>query len=397
MKRTRRVLIATTWEEPGQLIGIWRVAQRAGWSIRQVGPLDARAVAEWKPDGIICQLYHNNPELVEAVFEAKVPTVELHDYIADMKVPRVLVDPEEAGRMGAEHFLECGFRRFIHAGTSRARARWRCTAHGFERRLAGEGVRVERVDFDDPVFWRSLGVENESGLSWELCRQGSEAFARWIVQDSEPAAIFCEEPQIALDLVDAGTGAGLHIPEQFAVLMLRTLPHENELAQIPISNIAWDFIAQGACAAETLDLAMQGDSVPDVQWIPPLPVEIRESTDTIATSFYPAAMAMRHFRKHALEYSFTPQRAAEDLGISMKTLHRWFKNHAGRTPAAMIAERRLDHAVRLLRSRPLGLEEAAQQSGFTGALHLRRTMKRLIGVEPRTLKCVILDGPGFGA
>ena len=143
----------------------------------------------------------------------------------------------------------------------------------------------------------------------------------------------------------------------------------------------------------TKDRRVCGESAPDVQWIAPLPVDVRESTDTIATRFSPAAVAMKHFRQHALEYNFTPSRAAEELGISVATLHRWFKVHAGQTPAQMIEERRVNHALDLLQNTHVGLKEATTQSGFSEPRQLRRAIKRRLGVKPRSFQSLELNLP----
>jgi len=391
--KPKRVAVAMTWQEPQQMVGVMRYARHAGWSIRQKGPLDYAEVADWKPDGIIAQLYHNNPDMVNVVRAAAVPTVELHAYIPGMDVPRVMADINAAGSLAAGHFLACHFGRLIHAGMLRSSGRSSHTLSGFESRAAEAGVPVQRIDFTDASFWAERGVHTEGGLSWELCRRGAAALARWIVEDPEPAAIFCEEPQFALDMVDAAMDMGLLIPEQLAVLMLATQPHENELARIPVSCIRSDFETQGYLAAQTLDRMMHGETVPTLQWVPPLPVEPRESTDTIATRFLPAALAMKHFRQNALDYTFTPNRAAEELGVSLPTLHRWFKTYAGRTPAAMIEQRRAHHAMHLLQHERIAPEEAAARSGFSGLQQLRRALKRQLGVEPRTIRNLVLTPP----
>jgi len=389
----KRVLFLNSWEEPGQVLGIRRYAHDAGWSVRAEGSSHYQTAADWKPDGIICQLHPDTPQLVDAVRAARVPAVELHSYIPDMKTPRVMVDRTALGRMAAEHFLERKFKRLIHLGKSSWRKLMHHSASGFLECTAEAGTDALLIDFDDPAFWSTLGITISRELPWESTRLAAEALASWIVRNDEPAGVFCCWPQFALDLVDAGVDLELHIPGQFAVLMESEAPHESELARIPVSRILNDFETQGRLAAQTLNRMMHGESVPEEQWVPPLPMEVHESTDTVATRFLPAAVAMKHFRRHALEYDFNPVRAAEDLGVSLPTLHRWLKNFAGQTPGEMIEDRRVKHAMFLMQHQRIGMEDAARQSGFSELRQLRRAIKRRFGTELRTIRGFVLDPP----
>ena len=110
---------------------------------------------------------------------------------------------------------------------------------------------------------------------------------------------------------------------------------------------------------------------------------MRESTDTRATDFLPAALALKHVRQHALEYDFSVARAAGALGVSLPTLHRWFKTFATCTPAEMIEERRVTHALNLLQNARIDISEAARASGFSEPRQLRRAIKRRLGADPR--------------
>jgi len=315
------------------------------------------------------------------------PTVELSDYATGMEVPRVLVDYTAMGCAVAEHFLERNFRRLIHIGWAVARSRVGSVAHSLSEHADREGVPVQHIDFDVPDFWRTHGIRTTaSGLPWVSQRQGAEVLAEWLVRDKDPAAVFCGDPQFAVCLVDAGCDLGIHIPEQFALLTVPSYPHENELARIPISCIRRDCATQGHRAAESLDRLLRGEPVPEVQLVPPHPVDTLESTDTLSIPHLPAALAIKYFRDHALEYQFAMADAAAHLEVSLPTLHRWFKNYLERTPSAYIEERRIKRARYLFKHTRLSVEQVARQSGFTDHRQLRRAFCRRAGTTVQAFR-----------
>ncbi len=387
LTRTKKVLMAMTWEENGQGLGIMRYAQKAGWSVRVAGPLDHAVIAEWEPDGIISQLYRNNPELVKAVKQAGVPIVELAEFITSMKVPRILNDQHAVGCSAAGHLLERNFHRLADMGFSKIRNLPTSALYGFKERAEEGGITVETVDMDDYAFWTKLGLQTPpTGLRWELYTEGAAALARWLMRDDEPVAIFCYDSQFALTLVDVARRIGVSVPDQMAVITVATRTHENELADIPVTCVRYDYETQGYLAGATLHRMMRGEVVPDEQYVSPLPVEELESTDTLAVRHRPAAMALRLFRERAGNYRFSPEDAAEELGVSLRTLHRWFTGYAGRSPADYIEERRLCKAVHLLRTTRMNVEDAAKDSGFSDHRQLRRALRRRTSLTPNEVR-----------
>ncbi len=377
----KRVMVAMTWSTPGQELGMVQYARKAGWILRVVGPTDHQEIAAWGPSGLICQLHQDSAELVQAVGNARIPTVELNYYIPSMKTPRVMVDMEAMGHAAADHFLERNYRRLVHVSfASKARSP-RYSARGFREHAAAKGITAETIYLDLPDFWVEQGIGVSGGITHDVRTQAAETLIRWITSRNEPTGLFCDSTRFALDIVDCATELGVHVPEQIAMLIESLPPHENELGSVPLSFISWDFNEQGYLAAETLDLMFKGETVPDIQWIAPLPVKVNESSDAMAANHLPAAMALKYFRQHALEYNFNLEKAAETLNVSLSTLHRWFKEYIGMTPAQMIEDRRVKHALSLMSSSHISLEAAARQSGFSEARQLRRALKRRFDIK----------------
>jgi len=75
-------------------------------------------------------------------------------------------------------------------------------------------------------------------------------------------------------------------------------------------------------------------------------------------------------------------RLAEIAAMSPRTFNRRFKTETGMTPARYVTECRVDAARRLLEESPLPIKTVAEKSGFGDEERMRRTFRRLLGVNP---------------
>jgi transcriptional regulator GlxA family with amidase domain len=79
----------------------------------------------------------------------------------------------------------------------------------------------------------------------------------------------------------------------------------------------------------------------------------------------------------------TVERMASRAVMSQRTFARVFVAEMGVTPAHYLERIRLEHAVRMLETTGISLEEAARESGFTGCEQLRRAFQRHRGITPQ--------------
>lgn len=386
-KRKTRIAVALCWEMRGQIEGVVRYAYHAGWSVHVVNPMHSQELRRWRPDGIVCQLHEASHELVDAVKSAAVPTVDLYNFIPSLQAVRVRVDADAAGRLAAEHFLQRRFRRLVHVG----RRDWPSDNNyvaGFENCAQAEGADLLNVMIDDPPMVRKYNIwDRHFGRLGERYPKFIDDLAGKLMKDQRlPVGVFSQNALVGVDLVDALLARGARIPEQVAILTLWERPHENELAAVPLSYVQDDYVTQGYRAAETLDQMMQGKPVSPVQWIPPLPVVTLESTDTLAMTHLPTAMAMKQLREHAFDPGFAPKLAAERLGVAIRTMERWFDHHVGMSPANYLEIRRADRAVHLLNHTHLSFIQVAQMSGFSDRRQMNRALWRLHKCSPSDLR-----------
>lgn len=86
--------------------------------------------------------------------------------------------------------------------------------------------------------------------------------------------------------------------------------------------------------------------------------------------------------QHSLSGEITNERLAAQAGLSVEAFIRWFKAATGRTPAAFVAERRIQEACRRLTFSDDSIEQVAEAVGFANRHHFSRVFKLHAGCGP---------------
>ena len=77
---------------------------------------------------------------------------------------------------------------------------------------------------------------------------------------------------------------------------------------------------------------------------------------------------------------------AREVGMSYFHFSRAFKQSTGVTPTNYIAERRIEHAKKLMRETNSPISEIALRSGFSSQSHFTTCFRRVAGVTPRIFR-----------
>ena len=80
---------------------------------------------------------------------------------------------------------------------------------------------------------------------------------------------------------------------------------------------------------------------------------------------------------------------AKKVGMSYFHFSRAFKQALGMSPTNYIAERRIEHAKKLMQETSLPISEIALRSGFSSQSHFTTSFRRFSGVTPRSFRRVI--------
>ncbi len=139
------------------------------------------------------------------------------------------------------------------------------------------------------------------------------------------------------------------VPEEIAVLGVDNDQLICEFANPPLSSVIPDTHRTGLEAACLLDRMMNSGKV-DIERLltEPLGIQIRQSTDILATKDREAAMAMQYIRQHA-SHNIRIADVLRHVPLSRRVLESRFKKAFGRTPYEEIQRLRINRVCTLLR------------------------------------------------
>ena len=212
---------------------------------------------------------------------AEVPVV-LVDH-AHERLPSVVVDDVEGGRLATAHLVELGHQRIAFAGDTvdevhgASASTRRCV--GYQRALVDAGiapspelVKLRPHGQDAPVV-----VDDLLGL------------------DDPPTAIFAASDQQALAVIDRLRARGARVPEDVSVVGFDDV----ELARYAgLTTVAQPLEISGTRGAELLLSALDGAQAPEPSQHLPLKLVVRGTTAPPGTTFRPTKAAAGNAADH---------------------------------------------------------------------------------------------------
>lgn len=319
-------------------------------------------------NGIISR--HTTPDFAKQCRDLGIALVDLNDSPPIDGVPKIRPDNRGLGHLGAEHFLERGFRSFAFCGY--ANTGWATERRdGFLEalRLAGHSCEVYDIIYsEDPL------------PAWDARNLAS--LGVWLGRLPRPTAVLACNDYRAQQVIYAAQHVGLLIPEDVAVLGINNDHMRCDLSTPPLSSVATNGFQAGFHAAECLTQLMAGRPVEQMdQRIEGLGVIARQSTDVLAIEDKMVATALAFIRERAclgisvddvLKHAFT----------SRSLLEKRFRRYIGRSPQAEIRRVQVAKIRQLLVETDLPLKEIAEHTGFEHVEYLCVVFKRLMDEPP---------------
>ncbi|MFO8026669.1 MAG: substrate-binding domain-containing protein [Opitutales bacterium] len=374
----KRVLLLLGWLARSTEEGIVRYAREAGWSLN-LQTMRTGALPEPEGiDGVIALLggVGSRQDMIDYAGKLNVPIVDMHaDEAANVPAGRVLIDNRKIGRIAADHFQERGFTRCLYTCKSlldhSARDRWL----GFSGRLKEHGLEPKALEcFPDAASGRT-------GLS---SRQTVDRLRKGITEEEYPLAIFAENDDFAVLVLEACEKLDLRVPEEVAVLGCGNHALIVDFSPVPLSSIGQNFIDRAYRAAQLLDQMMAGGPIPEKpELIGPGAAVTRRSTDILAVNDLRVARALSFIRHNYADKQLDISSIAQYCGMSIRTLTRLFKKHLKRGVAEEIKEVRIRQACQILENSDRTFSEIAEKTGFSSLQHFRRNFQQTTGVSPR--------------
>ncbi|MGH9533707.1 MAG: XylR family transcriptional regulator [Terriglobales bacterium] len=370
----------------GLLRGILRYSRLHGpWSLVMApGHLDQMSSLGrgWQGQGMIGRV---RPEdLGRVARTAKVPLVasslsEALPPVSGDHYGEIRTDSASIASMGLAHLREAGFRRLAFVGFrdchwAQARelaflrlaeeAGLECTAH---RTPLANWMRK-------PHWMRSWQREQPLLVRWLAALfQGAPR---------RPLGVMACNDVCGREVLAACAAAGLHVPDDLAVVGVDNDEIICELANPPLSSVAMATEPCGYAAAGLLDRMMRGQPAPvRTVWVRPTHVVTRTSSDVMAQDDALVAGALGLIRERAREPLGVTE-VARGLGVSRRTLERRFLATVNRTVLEEITRCRIQRAKRLLQETDLPVYRLAAAAGFGSQKAFHRAFEREAGMTP---------------
>lgn len=363
------------------LLGMARYSRLHGpWSFH-ITPGDYKQVVpkmkQWGGSGIVARIA--DQRTANAVIEANLPTIAIGLTDEQMspgsplaRYSEISSDPVEVSRLAAEHLIERRITRFAYVGSD-DRGWSKRREKTFRTYLAKRGF--EPFLYQAPKLARDRVWEREQAI-----------LARWIGTLPTPVGVFACDDDRGREVLEACKLAGLHVPEDVAVVGVDNDEVFCELADPPLSSIALNAETAGYRAAALLDAMMRGRQFKRQHIVvEALGVVTRRSTDIVAVDDQDIAAALQFIRRqHGRGVSV--DRVAEEVAMSRRSLEKRFRDVIGRTILEEIQLTRLERAKQLLLETTHPISKVAELAGFGSAGYFIQFFQRQVGKTPRKFR-----------
>lgn len=324
-------------------------------------------LARWEGDGIIGRIA--DPAAAKLIRSIGLPLVDVLGGFRRPDIPLVHTDDGAVGHVAAEHLLERGFTHFGCYGPSHLI--W------MQQRRAAFEHTVTQAGGDCAHYEKHWLVEGASG--WDAAE---EQLSAWLAALPKPAGVFAANDQLGQRLLSAARRAGIHVPEELAVVGVDDDRATCEVCDPPLSSVQTDSEQQGYKAAQLLDALMAGEPPPpEPVLIQPRGVHTRQSTNILAIDDPLIADAVRFIREYACE-GIGVEDVLREVPLSRSVLQRRFRRLFDQTANEMIVEVRLKRAQQLLIETDLSIGKIAEMAGFRYQRYMGAIFRHKTGVTP---------------
>ncbi len=371
----RVILLIETSREFGRelLRGIARYSRLNGpWSFyREPGDLKSAIprLTNWNADGIIMR----NTVISQELLKLKLPTIlALHEKTRPPHLPAILTDASAIARLAAEHLLNRGLNQFAFCGFDKLI--WSNERKIFFRQILNDAGYKVHV-YKKPTDKKFDSWNNEQYHMTE-----------WLQQLPKPIGILACNDDRAQHVLEACKSAGLHVPEEVAVLGVDNDSIICAISDPPLSSIALNVEPAGYAAADLLSKLMNGEPMKGQEIIATAThVVKRQSTDVLSINDANLVNAIRFIKQNA-KNKFSVNDVVAQTYISRRSLEEKFKKILYRTINEEIKRVRVEQITQVLIESSLSISEITSLFNFTDAEHISRYFKKEKGMGLREFR-----------
>ena len=356
--------------------------EQGGWHLFSSPPavqgtgesaLSLRSIRGWKGDAIV--VVSVDEEELRYAGRIGIPVVNLGGGSArTFGVPRVMVDHYKAGRLAADHLLNCGLRNLAFFG-------WRDLWYS-ERRRLGFSDRAREAGVQSKSLL--LNSRAESRKNWADRIAG---LANWLSSLPRPSGIFAVHDYRSQLIVEACQEVGLRIPADIAIIGMDNNEIVCEHSVPTLSSVSRNSQRVGWEAASLLDRIMRGQKAPPEDiFLEPDGVVARQSTAMQYSDDATVQCALDYMREN-LGAQFNISAVAEHAGTSKRSLEMRFRGALRTSPHRFLTKLRVQRAESLLQMpQKRTIDQIAVECGFGTAATFYAAFRQKTGLSPASFR-----------
>lgn len=332
---------------------------------------------EWGAQGIIAQI--KNKSDAKKIIDAGIHliTEDFHERFDE--VSNITGGYFEAGQMGAEYFVNKGFKHFAFYGFKNIV--WsRERSIGFESYLKERSFNVYYFNHEDDQQTTDLWHYKPSALS------------EWLQQLPKPIAIMTCDDARGQHITEACKHANISIPEDVIVLGVDNDELTCNLSDPPLSSITLDTEKGGYEAGRLMEALITGKiSKPENILVLPTVIVTRQSTDIAAVNDVHISQALTFIHQH-LDHDINVSDVLAQVAIPRRSLEKRFLQTTGTSIYKYITKLRMQKFSEQLLKTEKSISEIAYESGLNFTNNVARQFKQIHGCTPKEYRKVHLPG-----
>lgn len=322
---------------------------------------------EWKANGILGQFY-NNANL-EALLREGIAVVAQDFKERHKNVPNISGDYKRVGIMGAEYFLQKGYKNFAFYGFKNIV--WsRERGQAYEERLKQEGYTVHYFEHKRQFKSRELWYYKPSALS------------KWLKSLPKPIALMTCDDNQGLHITEACRLAKIRIPEEVAVLGVDNDEILCNLSDPPLSSIGQNVVKGGYEAARLLHTMIKTNNKEfyDIT-VEATTIVTRNSTDIYATRDEYIGMALKYIHSN-IDKNLKVEDVLKQVPLSRRSLEKRFHKVTGYPVYEYIFNHRIEKFTQKLLETDDSIFEIAMDLGLNDGKNIARQFRQIKGCTP---------------
>jgi len=216
----------------------------------------------------------------------------------------------------------------------------------------------------------------------ETWNEDTAALTRWLKQLPKPVAVFAVHDPLGRLVCEAAVAAGMHVPEEVAVVGANNDELVCGLSYPPLSSMIIPWNRLGNLAGDWVLRLIAGEQAPQhALMVEPGPVNARQSTTLVAVDDTDLRRVIQFMREHFSENVGIGD-LCDRLRISRRAVERKCGLYLHASPWEVLSRMRVDAAREHLArtDRPMG--DIAERCGFANAEQFSVIFRKFTGQTP---------------